>query len=299
MKDLISIKDLSREEIEVILKASLKIKTHPPGRILEKYVMANCFFEPSTRTRLSFEVAMKQLGGEVIGFADHLSTAIQKGESLYDSIKIIALYSDMMVIRHPLEGSARLAAEVTDKPVINAGDGANEHPSQTLVDLFSIQESHQTIDGLCILCIGDLLYSRVVHSLIYGLKHFDVRLYFVSPPSLSIPKSLSEVLKQAGIPFSFHHTIKEVIEKADIVYMTRLQKERFPSLENYHSLKDHCILNKEILNQAKEGLKILHPLPRLNEIAREVDETKYAYYFPQAQNGVYVRQALLCKLLGK
>jgi aspartate carbamoyltransferase catalytic subunit len=299
MKDLISIKELNREEIESLLRRALEMKQKPPGPILQGHVMASCFFEPSTRTRLSFEAAMKRLGGEVIGFADSSSTAAKKGESLYDSMKIIGLYSDVLVIRHPLEGSARQAAEATAKPVINAGDGANEHPTQTLLDLFTIQECQGKLDGLHIAFVGDLLYGRTVHSLAYALKQFDARLYFVSPPSLSMPDAVCDELKKAGVPFSFHSSIEEVVGKCDILYMTRVQKERFPNVEEYNRVKDRYILTAAALENAKKGLKILHPLPRVNEIAPEVDDTGHAYYFPQAENGLYVRQALLCKLLGK
>ncbi|MCC5831520.1 MAG: aspartate carbamoyltransferase [Chlamydiales bacterium] len=299
MKDLISIKELKREEIESLLKRAYELKQKPPGPILQGHVMASCFFEPSTRTRLSFEAAMKRLGGEVIGFADDASTSLQKGESIYDSMKIIGLYSDVVVIRHPLEGSARQAARATDKPVINAGDGANEHPTQTLLDLFTIEECLGKPDGLHIAFVGDLHFGRTVHSLAYALKQFDVRLYFVSPPSLSMPPAVCEELKRAGVPFSFHNRIEEVVGRSDILYMTRVQKERFHDAVEYNRVKDRYILTRAHLEEAKEGLKVLHPLPRLNEIAPEVDETCHAYYFPQAENGLYVRQALLCKLLGK
>ncbi len=299
MKNLISIKELGKEEILNLLNRALEMKQKSPGPILQGHVMASCFFEPSTRTRLSFEAAMKRLGGEVIGFADDSSTAAKKGESLYDSMKIIGLYSDVVVIRHPLEGAARQAAEATDKPVINAGDGANEHPTQTLLDLFTIQECQGKLDGVRIAFVGDLLYGRTVHSLAYALRLFDARLYFVSPASLQMPEYVCDELKKAGIPFSFHNSIEEVIGKCDILYMTRVQKERFANLEEYNRVKDHFILTASSLEKAKEGLRVLHPLPRVNEIAQDVDDTGHAYYFPQAENGLYVRQALLCKLLGK
>jgi len=299
MKDLVSIKELSKDEIQALLKRAMEMKQKPPGPILQGHVMASCFFEPSTRTRLSFEAAMKRLGGEVIGFSDDKSTAAKKGESLHDSMKVIGLYSDVVVIRHPLEGSARQASEATEKPVINAGDGANEHPTQTLLDLFTIQECQGKLDGLHIAFVGDLLYGRTVHSLAYALKQFDVRLYFVSPPTLQMPDNVCEDLKRAGVRYSFHNSIDEVLGKCDILYMTRVQKERFTNAEEYKRVKDHFILTAEMLEKAKEGLKVLHPLPRVNEIAQAVDATEHAYYFPQAENGLYVRQALLCKLLGK
>ena len=299
MHNLVSIKELHRNEIEILLQKALEMKQKPPGPILQGHVMGSCFFEPSTRTRLSFEAAMKRLGGEVVGFSDDTSTATKKGESLHDSMKVIGLYSDVIVIRHPLEGSARQAADSTEKPVINAGDGANVHPTQTLLDLFSIQESWGKIDGLHIAFVGDLLNGRTVHSLAYALKQFDIRLYFVAPPSLSMPDSVCEELKKAGIRYSFHSAIEEIVDKVDILYMTRVQKERFTSADEYQRVKDHFILTAEMLENAKQGLKVLHPLPRVNEIDTSVDATEHAYYFQQAENGLYVRQALLCKLLGK
>lgn len=299
MKNLVSIKEMSRQQIEALLQRAAEMKKKPPGPLLQGYVMASCFFEPSTRTRLSFETAMKRLGGDVIGFSDAQTTAVNKGESLHDSIKVIGQLSDVVVIRHPHEGAARHAAEATEKPVVNAGDGANEHPTQTLLDLFTIQECHEKLDGLHIAFAGDLLFGRTVHSLVYALKHFNARLYFVSPPSLSLPEYVCEELKRSGIPYSFHNSIDEVIGKADILYMTRVQKERFPIAEEYQQVKDRLILTLEILKKAKAGLRVLHPLPRVSEIASDVDETEYAYYFQQAENGLFVRQALLCSLLGK
>ncbi len=297
--DLVSIKDLSKDEILELLSLSEKIKANPPGPVLKGKLMASCFFEPSTRTRLSFEAAMKRLGGDVIGFTAETATSTEKGESLHDSMRVISLYSDLIVIRHPLEGSARQAAEASDKPVINAGDGSNEHPTQTLLDLFTIKESHKRLDNLRIAFVGDLLYGRTVHSLSLAFAHFDARLYFVSPPSLSMPEHVCEELKRAGVPYSFHTSIDEVIEHADILYMTRVQKERFTNPEEYLRVKDHLILTPKILESGKKELKVLHPLPRVNEISRSVDEMEQAFYFSQAENGLYVRQALLCKLLGK
>ncbi len=299
MRSLVSIKELHRNEIEILLQKALEMKQKPPGPILQGHMMGSCFFEPSTRTRLSFETAMKRLGGEVVGFSHDELAATKKGESLHDSMRVIGLYSDVIVMRHPLEGAARLAADSTEKPVINAGDGANEHPTQTLLDLFSIQECCGKIDGLHIALVGDLLNGRTVHSLVYALKQFDVRLYFVAPPSLSMPDSVCEELKKAGIRYSFHRSIEEMVDKVDILYMTRVQKERFTNVEDYQRIKDYFILTAEMLENAKASLKVLHPLPRVNEIDSSVDATEHAYYFQQAENGLYVRQALLCKLLGK
>lgn len=299
MKNLVSIKQLGKAEILALLERAAKLKKHSPGPILQGQLMASCFFEPSTRTRLSFEAAMKRLGGEVIGFSDHNSLSTQKGESLHDSIKVIGLYSDVIVLRHPLEGAARHATEATEKPVINAGDGANEHPTQTLLDLFTIQEAQNSLEGLRIAFVGDLLYGRTVHSLVYALKHFSPRLYFISPPSLSMPESICEELKRAGIPYSFHQSIDEVMDRTDILYMTRMQKERY-ALQNYQKGDEgRYLLTPDCLKKGGGDLKILHPLPRVDEIAREVDQTKQAYYFTQAENGLYVRQAILCEVLGK
>ena len=298
-RDIVSIKELGKEQILKILARAEEMKREPPGPILQGHLMASCFFESSTRTRLSFESAMRRLGGEVIGFSDASSTAAQKGESLYDSMKVIGLYSDLIVIRHPLEGAAKQAALATEKPVINAGDGANEHPSQTLLDLFTIRECQGKLEGLNVAFVGDLLYGRTVHSLALALRHFDSRLYFVAPPLLAMPDAICQNLRQAGVPFSFHNSIDEVIDKVDILYMTRVQKERFASQEEYFRVKDQLILTPRMLERCQSHLKVLHPLPRVNEIDVGVDATPHAHYFQQAENGIYVRQALLALLLGR
>lgn len=298
MKNLISMKEMKREEIEDLLASAYEMKRIPSSPRLKGKIMASCFFEPSTRTRLSFETAMKRLGGDVIGFSETQGISTQKGESLRDTIRVIGLYADLLVVRHPLEGASRAAAESTSRPVINAGDGANEHPSQTLLDLFSIHECYNKIDGLRIACVGDLLYGRTVHSLALALKHFDVRLYFVSPPTLPLPDSICDELKREGIPYSFHSRLDEVIGQCDILYMTRVQKERFTNPDEYLRVKDAFILTPSLLAKAKAELKVLHPLPRVGEIASVVDQSSHAYYFQQAENGLYMRQALLCKLLG-
>ncbi len=293
MKGLTSIRNLSREQIIEILDRAHEMKQKPAGPILQGHIMASCFFEPSTRTRLSFESAMKRLGGDVIGFSESGTTSFQKGESLFDAMKIIGLYSDVIVLRHPLEGAAKQAAMATNKPVINAGDGANEHPTQTLLDLFSIRECQGRLENLNIAFVGDLLHGRTVHSLALALKFFKCRLYLVSPPQLSMPETICQSLRAAGIPFSLHVSIEEVVDKVDILYMTRLQKERFASATDYYQL------DAKILARGQKNLKVLHPLPRVGEIAKEVDESPFAYYFEQAENGMYVRQALLAQALGK
>ncbi len=298
-RDLVSIKDLSKEEILSLLVRAEEMKKESPGCILKGHILASCFYEPSTRTRLSFESAMKRLGGEVIGFADSATTSLQKGESLHDAMKIIGYYSDVMVIRHPQKGSAQEAAEASDTPVVNGGDGANEHPTQTLLDLFTIKECQGRLHGLKVAFVGDLLNGRTVHSLAPTLGMFDNRFYFVAPQSLEMPSAICQSLRQAGVPFSFHPSIEELIGKIDVLFMTRIQQERFASHEEYLKVKDHFILTEAMLRSAGPHLKILHPLPRVNEIEKGVDKTPYAYYFPQAQNGLWVRQALLAMLLGK
>lgn len=295
-RSLVSIGELSKEEILLILRRAEEMKKKGPNEDLKGKILASCFFEPSTRTRLSFEAAMLRLGGNVIGFADCISTSTAKGETLHDSIKVIGHYADLLVIRHPKEGSARLAAESTSKPVINAGDGANQHPTQTLVDLFTIKECQGKLKGIHLALIGDLKHSRTVHSLSLAAAHFDMRLFFVSPDQLTLPDEIGHCLKKQGVKFSFHRTIEEVMGKIDIAYMTRIQKERFdPSLGK--EFKETMILTEKMLEKAKDHLCVLHPLPRVGEIEIGVDATPHAYYFEQAENGLYVRMALLSLIL--
>ena len=297
-RSLISISDLSKAEILQVLDCAERMKKRPPKNLLAGKILAACFFEPSTRTRLSFETAMQRLGGNNIGFSDAGSTSSQKGETLQDSMKIIGGYSDLIVIRHPKEGAARLASESTDKPVINAGDGANQHPTQTLVDLFTIKETQKKLKGLNIALIGDLKYGRTVHSLALASALFDARFYFVSPEQLMMPEEICHLLRKKGVKFSFHHSLEEVIGKADILYMTRIQKERFDE-DIYAKVKDLYVLKNSMLKKAKKNLKILHPLPRVNEIEYSIDHSPHASYFEQAANGVYVRQAILALILNK
>ncbi len=267
-----------------------------PGDLLKGKILASCFYEPSTRTRLSFEAAMIRLGGQVIGFAEASTSSSQKGESLHDAMKVIGSYADAIVLRHPLEGSARVASEATETAVINAGDGSNQHPSQTLLDLFSIQDSQGSLKNIHLAFVGDLKYGRTVHSLCQACAYFDMRLYFVSPEQLTLPEEIVLFLKKQGVRFSFHRALEEVIEKADVLYMTRLQKERFDA-PTFEIVKDAYVLKEEMLGKAKKNLKILHPLPRVNEIDRSIDNTPYAYYFQQAENGLYVRMALLAEII--
>ena len=293
-RDLVSISDLSKADIEEMLALSLAMRTAPPSDSCKGLILASCFFEPSTRTRLSFEAAMLRLGGSVIGFSESETTSAKKGESLADTMRVIGAYCDIAVIRHPREGSARDAAESCSKPVINAGDGANQHPTQTLLDLFSIRECQGKIDDLSIAIAGDLKHSRTVHSLALALAHYAVRLYFISPESLRLPDGCAGELRKKGVKFSFHETLEEVMPKADVLYMTRVQKERFEA-----PMTQIPLLKKSHLAKTKPNLRILAPLPRLEEVDVAIDAMPQAYYFQQAQNGLYVRMALLETLLGR
>ncbi|MEO8402495.1 MAG: aspartate carbamoyltransferase [Gammaproteobacteria bacterium] len=294
--DIISTKDLQLTEVELVLKTAKLFQETRFPKILEDKVIANCFFEPSTRTRLSFEAAALRLGAKTIGFASDDGLSIQKGETLHDTMRVIAEYADLITIRHPAEGSACLTAEIADCPVINAGDGANQHPTQALIDLFTIQQCQPTLNDLSIAIVGDLKYGRTIHSFLELFSLYDVRLYLVSPEILMLPNSVCDKLKKRGVRFSFHQTIEEVISKVDILYLSRIQQERFSDAE-YKFIKDQFIMRGSMLKNVKPNLKILHPLPRVNEISHEVDKTPYAYYFQQAANGVVVRQALLTLIL--
>lgn len=285
--------DLSKREIEEILNAAFAIKRNgAPTDCLKGKILASCFFEPSTRTRLSFEAAMIRLGGSVIGFSEGGSTSTQKGETLSDTIRIISNLSDLIVIRHSAEGSAFAAANVSVKPVINAGDGANQHPTQTLLDLFTIRELHGKLDGLHIAMVGDLRFARTVHSLALGLSHYAMRLYFVSSPELALPEEIAQSLRKTGVKFSYHEDLEEVLPKLDILYMTRRQKERSSLPE-----KAPFVLRKSHLEQGKESLRVLHPLPRVSEIDPAIDSLPQAAYFQQAANGLFVREAILSLML--
>ncbi len=295
--DLLSIEDLTKEQLELVMARAKSFAAKREPDLLKGFVLAACFFEPSTRTRLSFESAMHRLGGSVIGFSDASTTSTKKGERLSDMIQGIGGFADIIVIRHPEVGSAHLAASLVDVPVINGGDGFNQHPTQTLVDLYSIKECQGGIDGLHIAIAGDLKYGRTVHSLCQALSHYAVRLYFISPAFLTLPEKICEQLQEHGITYSFHESLEEVIPSADILYMTRVQRERFTSepLE----FENPCLLKLEHLAKAKENLRILHPLPRLEEVEMGIDSTPHAYYFQQMSHGVPVRMAILALLLGK
>ena len=296
-KNIISIADLSRSDLELILQTAHSLKQTPQPDLLKNKVVASCFFEASTRTRLSFETAVQRLGGSVIGFDSGGNTSLaQKGETLADSVKVIASYADAFFMRHPQEGAARLASEFTSIPVINGGDGSNQHPTQTLLDLFTIYETQARLDNLNIAFVGDLKYGRTVHSLAQALSLFNCNFYFISPEALAMPEYIIEELNERNINFSLHSSIEDVVDELDILYMTRVQKERFDETE-YQHMKSAFLLNANMLDNVRDNLKVLHPLPRIDEINKDVDDTAYAYYFQQAQNGVYARQALLALLL--
>jgi len=294
-RDLISIRELDREAIEAVLTRAKEMKADTS--LLRGKVMASLFFEPSTRTQLSFATAMARLGGSVIGFSGVEATSVVKGESLRDTVKMAERYADVIVIRHPLEGSARYAADVAEIPVINAGDGANQHPTQTLLDLFAIERFLGRIDGLHIGLIGDLRYGRTVHSLAIALANFEgIKLRLISPPNLRMPEKILKEELAGQVEYEEREELD--LHGLDVVYMTRIQRERFPDIEEYEKVKGAYVLDLEACRQLKPEAIILHPLPRVDEIAPEVDELPQAKYFEQAAGGVPVRMALLSLILG-
>ena len=298
-KSLVSISDLSREEILSLLDTARKFEEKPNRRLLEGKVVATLFFEPSTRTRLSFEAAVNRLGGRVIGFSDASNTSTSKGETLKDTIKMVSNYADLIVMRHFLEGAALYATEVSDVPIINAGDGAHQHPSQTMLDLYSIYKTQGTLENLTITLVGDLKYGRTVHSLIMAMKYFNPTFRFVACKELDMPEEYKAFCRENGIRYTEHTDFSpEVINTSDIIYMTRVQRERFADIMEYERVKDLYNLNNAMLADARDNLRILHPLPRVNEIAQDVDDNPKAYYFEQARNGLYARQAIICRSLG-
>lgn len=301
--DLISIVDFTRDEITHILDNAEEMEKRSRkerSALATDRIMAALFFEPSTRTRLSFEAAMHGLGGRVIGFDSEEGSSVSKGETLWDTICTVDQYCDIIVLRHPQDGAARLAAEAAQVPVINAGDGSNQHPTQTLLDLYSIRKIMGTVDSLSIGIVGDLKYGRTVHSLASALSKFNgVRMYFVSPPALRIPRNLQNELQECGVKYTEHAWIEDIIDRVDILYMTRIQQERFPEPAEYESVKAIYRLDTPLLERAQKHLKVLHPLPRVTEISRQVDSSGFGYYFTQARNGVVVRQAILHMLLGQ
>ncbi len=297
-RSLVSIDDLTTEEITRILSLAAEFEKNPIQDLLKGKVVATLFFEPSTRTRLSFESAVNKLGGRVIGFTDSSSSSVTKGETLNDTIRTVNNYVDLIVMRHPIEGSARYASEISAVPVINAGDGANQHPTQTLLDLYSILKTQGTLDNLNICMVGDLKYGRTVHSLIMAMSRWKTSFNFVAPEELMMPDEYKLYLRNLGLSYYETADLNEVINMADIVYMTRVQRERFSDPMEYEKVKNAYVLYDHMLAETKPGMKILHPLPRVNEISTDVDSNSKAYYFEQALNGVFTRQAIICSLLG-
>ncbi|HUS86883.1 MAG TPA: aspartate carbamoyltransferase [Bacteroidales bacterium] len=297
-RSLVSIDDLTTDEISKILDLAAEFEKKPVQSLLEKRVIATLFFEPSTRTRLSFESAISRLGGKIIGFTDASSSSVSKGETLNDTIRTVSNYSDLIVMRHPVEGSARYASEIAGIPVINAGDGANQHPTQTLLDLYSIRKTQGTLDNLNIFLVGDLKYGRTVHSLMMAMSRWNTTFNFISPEELMMPKEYKLYLEELGLKYYEHSDFTDIISKADIIYMTRVQRERFSDPMEYEKVKNVYVLRNSMLRNTKKNMRVLHPLPRVNEIHQDVDRNEKAYYFEQALNGVYTRQAILCSLLG-
>lgn len=296
-KSLVSITDYSKEEILSILAAATDFESNPNRKTLDGKVVATLFFEPSTRTRLSFETAAIRLGAKTIGFSDAATSSSSKGESLHDTIQMVSSYADVIVMRHFLEGAARYAAEVSPVPVVNAGDGANQHPSQTLLDLYSILKTQGTLENLNICLVGDLKYGRTVHSLIQAMSHFNPTFKFIAPDELRMPDEYKIFCKKHNIPYVESTELIDNFNDVDILYMTRVQRERFSDLMEYERVKNVYTLNNAMLEKSKPNLRILHPLPRVTEIDSDVDANEKAYYFQQAQNGLYVRQAIISKVL--
>ena len=297
--DFVTIADLSKEKILYLINMAKEFEMHPNREILKGKVVATLFFEPSTRTRLSFETAANRLGAKVIGFSDAKVTSATKGETLKDTILMVSNYADVIAMRHYIEGAAQYASEIAPIPIINAGDGAHQHPSQCMLDLYSIYKTQGTLENLNIYLVGDLKYGRTVHSLIMAMRHFNPTFHFIAPKELAMPDEYKLYCKQHGIKFVEHTDFNEdIIAGADILYMTRVQKERFSDLMEYERVKHVYILRNDMLGKARENMKIMHPLPRVNEIAYDVDENPHAYYIQQAQNGLYAREAIICDVLG-
>lgn len=298
-KSLVSISDIDKEEMLHLLELSRYFEENPNSKILDGRVVATLFFEPSTRTRLSFETAVNRLGGRVIGFSDANSTSTSKGETLKDTIKMVSNYVDLIVMRHHLEGAARYATEVTSTPIINAGDGANQHPSQTMLDLYSIYMTQGTLENLTITMVGDLKYGRTVHSLLMAMRYFNPTFNFIACDELQMPAEYKKFCVDNGIRFNESADFSaDVINSSDIIYMTRVQRERFTDIMEYERVKDLYRLHNSMLDNSKPTLKILHPLPRVNEIDQDVDDNPKAYYFQQAGNGLFARQAIITRALG-
>lgn len=298
MNKLVSISDCSKEDILRIVELAEQFEKNPNPHLLDGKLVATLFFEPSTRTRLSFETAVQRLGGRVIGFSDAATSSSSKGETLHDTIKMVSNYVDLIVMRHPVEGAARYASEITNVPVINAGDGSNQHPTQTMLDLYSIKKTQGTLENLTISMVGDLKYGRTVHSLLMAMRYFNPTYHFVAPPELKLPPQYPEYMRENNIKFDEREDMNSILAETDILYMTRVQQERFTDLVEYEKVKNTYTLRNSMLEGTKDNLRILHPLPRINEIAADVDQNPKAYYFEQARNGVFARQAVICSILG-
>lgn len=297
-RSLVSIDDFSTEEILRILDLTAEFEREPTSKLLDGKVIATLFFEPSTRTRLSFESAINRLGGKIVGFSDASSSSVTKGETLNDTIRTVTNYCDLIVMRHPCEGSARFASEIASVPVINAGDGANQHPTQTLLDLYSIRKTQGTLNDLNIFLVGDLKYGRTVHSLMMAMSRWKATFNFIAPEELKMPDEFKLYLDNLGLKYYEHTDFTDIVSRADIIYMTRVQKERFSDPIEYEKVKNVYVLRNAMLKNTKPNMRILHPLPRVNEIHQDVDTNPKAYYFEQALNGVFTREAILCSLLG-
>ena len=299
-ESLVSISDFSKEEILELLDNMRYFEANPNRRLLEGKVVATLFFEPSTRTRLSFETAVNRLGGRIIGFSDASTTSSSKGETLKDTIKMVSNYVDLIIMRHYLEGAARYASMHNGQhPPNNAGDGANQHPSQTMLDLYSIYKTQGRLTDLTITMVGDLKYGRTVHSLLMAMYYFNPTFNFVACDELKMPQEYKDFCEQHGIKYTETTDFSEdVINSSDIIYMTRVQRERFTDLMEYERVKNLYTLHNSMLDGSKDNVRVLHPLPRVNEISQDVDDNPKAYYFQQAQNGLYARQAIICKVLG-
>jgi len=298
MKNLISMRDLSNQDIDRLLKTAAQIESGEILPDMQRQVAALLFFEPSTRTMFSFDTAMKRMNGQTIIMSGTKNTSAKKGESFADTVRTIAEYSDIIIMRSPVEGAARYASEVVDIPVVNAGDGANQHPTQALLDLYSIQKTQGRLDKLKIGLAGDLRFGRTVHSLAQAMSKYQAEFKFISPKFLQMPQYIKEDLDEKKIKYSEFLEMEGNIDDLDILYVTRIQKERFADPEDYERVKGSYVLKKSMLSNVRENFRVLHPLPRVDEIATDVDDTRYAYYFPQAQNGVYTREALIHILLG-
>ena len=297
--NFVTIADLSKDKLMYLIRMAQEFEKHPNREILRGKVVATLFFEPSTRTRLSFETAAHRLGANVIGFSDAKASSVSKGETLKDTLLMVSNYADVIAMRHYIEGAAQYASEIAPVPIINAGDGAHMHPSQCLLDLYSIYKTQKTLDNLNIYLVGDLKYGRTVHSLITAMRHFNPTFHFIAPRELAMPEEYKIYCRDHGIKFQEHTAFNErVISDADILYMTRVQKERFSDLMEYERVKNIYILKNDMLLNVKPNMRILHPLPRVNEIAYDVDDNPHAYYIQQAKNGLYARQAIFCYCLG-